>query len=678
MKRERRLAVSALLLLVLPAARCAGQDTVKRPRLLPAVSVMEQGQRRPPESAQTPTQAVAGQQMEARGQSQLSDAVRHLTGVALKDYGGVGGVKTVSARGLGSQFSLLEVDGVAVSDCQNGQVDLGRYLTGNSSGLSFANGQSDAPLLSARSCAAGSVLSLETRAPQFGKESAHLRIGMEGGSFGRLAPTLLWEQRAGRRLRLSLWANGLKSDGNYPFTLYYTAQRSDSSSRERRLNSQMRMTTADLNGFLDLGPRRSLHLKAHYMRGFHALPGPVVLYTAKASEHSEEELFFAQGRYRSQWRRGAAQLLAKYRSSSDLYEDTAARTPSGRLLNRYRQQEGYLSQALRLTAAEGRWGRADFSLAADEALSHLASNLPLHNDVQRLNLLAAAAAHYRRRPGGSAQGLRIDARLLAAYVRDREPALPSTSYARLSPYAGASFSKGGLTLRYFFKECYRVPNFNELYYFTAGRTLRPERAVQHNAGIAYCRSIGGDSTALRLSASADGYYNLVTDKIIAVPAQNMFLWSMSNVGRAAIGGIDLLASATAARGARWRLTVDCGYSYQHATDRTDPQSKTYGHQLPYTPAHSGNIGATAHTPWVDAAYTVTLVGSRYSQGQNTPQSRLDGYADHSLTLSRAFRLGRTTLQARLQVLNLFDTQYEVVKSYPMMGRNWRAALSWGF
>lgn len=58
---------------------------------------------------------------------QVSDAVKHFAGVTVKDYGGIGGLKTVSIRSLGAQHTAVSYDGITVSDCQTGQVDIGRF-----------------------------------------------------------------------------------------------------------------------------------------------------------------------------------------------------------------------------------------------------------------------------------------------------------------------------------------------------------------------------------------------------------------------------------------------------------------------------------------------------------------------------------------------------------------------
>ena len=707
MKQSKPLIILALLLFVLTYPGEA-QDTVKHARhsteqnssrmkseerLKPSVTLPEihiVTHNVPPEKlhVQTPTQVIATTELVQLGNTLLSDAARRLVGVTLKDYGGVGGIKTVSSRGLGSQFTTLTIDGVAVNDCQNGQVDLGRYMLGNSNYISFANGQSDNLLQSARSLAAGSVLNMETREPEFGQHPYNLSLGMEAGSFGYLMPSLSYEQRLGRKLSFSFWGNYLQSRGDYPFTLYYTHTHTDSSSREYRQNSHMRMGTADLNLFYRIDSRQILHLKAHYMKGFHALPGPVIYYTQHGSEHSEEDLFFTQARYRRTGRHWDLQLLGKYQRTTDIYEDTSVNNEAHLLHNEYHQQEGYFSQALRYHAGEKQEGHEPLSvsLSLDESLSQLQSNLSHDNNVQRLSLLGVLAAEYLPSHVGLLRGLRLNANLLGTFIRDQQSGIASSPYAKLSPYAGLSYRMGSFTLRYFFKETYRVPNFNELYYYTVGRPLYPERAHQHNVGASFKSKVMelDDDHIANASATLDLYVNHVDDKIIAIPIQNMYLWSMTNMGKVEVLGIDVTANASLSGKfdlngiRRYDLILDVGYSYQYAVDRTTPGGKSYGHQIPYTPRHSGNLSLTATTPWVDLGYSVMLVGERYRLYQNTAANLVQGYVDQGITLTRTFDLWHGTLKAKAQVLNLFDVQYEVVRGYPMMGRNYRIGITWSF
>lgn len=666
---RRRLRPQALLLLTvrpslaaLLLATCtapfglAAQDTV---RTLDEVEVSTQ---RAPSTVNTaaPTQVMTVEKIEAQGAMQLSDAVKQMAGVTLKDYGGVGGMKTVSARGLGTQFSTLTIDGVAVDNSQNGQVDLGRYLLGNAAYVSFSQGQQQDDLLSARAYAAGNVLSMVSAEPTFFlAERTNLKVGMEAGSFGMLSPQVLWAQKWSRRLKSSLWVNYLHSDGDYPFTLYYTADRQGQTSRERRQNSAMRMLTADASLFYTIAPKNTIIAKLHYMRGMHQLPGSVVLYnqTPSAQSTREDELF-AQARWRAERGRWKWQVLAKYTANNDMYEDSAyLQAIDHYISNTYRKREGYASGSATAKAAE--W--LDVGAAADASLSRLVSNLPYRNDVSRSNI--AAVLNLRAHCGP----LTATGHLLATWVADRVADIDTMpTYRKLTPYAGLRWAlSDNLSLRYFYKETYRVPNFSELYFFNSiPRNLRPERARQHNIGVAWVSE--------HVQATADAYFNRVKDKIIAKPSSNMFYWSMENLGLVHTLGVDATADL-----ALHPFTLHLNYSFAHAVDLSNPNdSKTYGYQIRYTPRHSGGATARWESRWVNLGASAVIVGHRYAYQQANLESYMPAYCDLGLSADRKIDLRWGTLRVQVMVQNLLDTQYEVVLGYPMMGRNYRLSLTY--
>lgn len=652
-----RCVLAVVALLSLASLSAAAQDTV---RSLDAIEVTAQ---QPPASLHTatPTQVVDATTIERMGAVQLSDAVRQMAGVVLKDYGGVGGMKTVSARGLGSQFSTVTIDGVAISDAQNGQVDMGRYLLGNAAYVSFCQGQQGGALLSARSYAAGNVLNIETVEPVFFlAQRTNLRLAAEGGSFGMLCPQALWEQKWSDRVKTSLWLNYLQSHGNYPFTLYYTASHSDSSSREYRHHSAMRMFTTDANLFYSISRSDNITAKLHYIGGWHQLPGPVQYYNQTLSAQStREEVAFAQAKWRHEKGRWRSQLLGKMQSSLDVFEDSAANTLSRYQKNTYLQHEAYLSGAA--TCRAFHW--LDVSVAIDGNLAKLNTNLSTRNDVNRQGLMAVAALRLHKQDS-LLNAVELNANLLGTSIRDRVSDLDTMPlYRRLSPYVGVNVTFGGvLTLRYFYKETFRAPVFSELYFFTLPRELQPERARQHNLGITFASH--------NFSATVDAYHNHVTDKILAIPTQNMFLWSMQNVGRVEVDGIDATV-----KGSLGSLDLQLNYSYQRALDRSDSASRTFGHQIAYTPRHSGGALLTWDNRWFTAGISAMLVGTRYYRMLNNDDTRMPAYCDLGLTVGRQLDLPCGTLHLQLQVLNMLNVQYEVVRSYPMMGRNYRIKIT---
>lgn len=666
----------AFIVLLLMGAQSFAQDTL-RGSVLRGVEIRQSRMPSVTQSA-TPTQVTTQDELEDRGTLQVSEAVKEMAGVTLKDYGGVGGVKTISMRGLGSQFCTLTIDGVAVNDAQNGQVDLGRYLVGGMSLVSLVSGQESGELQTARAFASSSVLNMETAVPRFYGKKHNATFSYGGGSFGLANPSLYYEQKLGRKTSMTLYANYLKCDGDYPFRLEYGTREGDSSSVERRSNSQVEMATMDANLFYFIDSCRSLTGKVHYMQGFHALPGPVTFYSVKGSESTEERLFFAQARYRHRWNeRLSSQIVGKYQLSNDSYQDTASRmSATGYLRNDYAQQEGYLSVAADYSPLPC-W---TFGLASDEAFNRMKSNLSSINHVSRLSSQDVLRASYRDAKGR----VEADGHLLATLILDHPATHLSDgamaqeeprSYHHVSPYLGISCKLGASTrLRYFFKETFRAPNFNEMYYFALTRDLQPEKATQHNVGVTFLPllsdSVRQNSCLEAVRMTLDVYYNGVSNKIIAVPTQNMFLWSMMNLGKVSIDGCDLSALCS------WwlnpvRLSMTANYSFQYAVDRTDPASKTYNNQIPYTPRNSGNLSLVAELPWLQVGASASLVGERYSMQQNTDYSRLDGYVDLGLNVSKEWMMKGWKVKVAGQVMNLLDEQYEIVKSYPMMGRNFR-------
>ena len=56
------------------------------------------------------------------------------------------------------------------------------------------------------------------------------------------------------------------------------------------------------------------------------------------------------------------------------------------------------------------------------------------------------------------------------------------------------------------------------------------------------------------------------------------------------------------------------------------------------------------------------------------ENRLDSYSDHSISASRDFLIRKVTTSFSLEVLNLMDKNYEIVKYFPMPGRSVRATI----
>ena len=181
-----------------------------------------------------------------------------------------------------------------------------------------------------------------------------------------------------------------------------------------------------------------------------------------------------------------------------------------------------------------------------------------------------------------------------------------------------------------------------------------------------------------LTVTADGYYNRVTDKIVAVPRQSLYLWSMQNIGEVSILGLDATIEMNTISINKLKLSITANYSFQQAIDVTDPNSKTYRQQIPYTPRHSAGASFFLTSGIVDFGYNLVFVGDRYRLAQNTENNLVGSYVDQSIILSKSMDFKFGTIKIQFQVLNIFDVQYEVIKSYPMMGRNYKLNVTYKF
>src|SRR5690606_8007275 len=64
------------------------------------------------------------EQLRAINANDAGELMRYIPGINLKSYGGLGGMKTISSRGLSSQDNAIVVDGFLRSNAQSGVQNL--------------------------------------------------------------------------------------------------------------------------------------------------------------------------------------------------------------------------------------------------------------------------------------------------------------------------------------------------------------------------------------------------------------------------------------------------------------------------------------------------------------------------------------------------------------------------
>lgn len=606
---------------------------------------------------------------------QVSDAVKHFAGVTVKDYGGIGGLKTVSIRSLGAQHTAIGYDGIALTDCQTGQIDIGRFSLDNVDQLSLSNGQSDNIFQPARFFASAGILNIQTLTPRFeeGKRT-NVSASFKTGSWGLVNPSLLLEQQLNRKWTVTANGEWMSSDGQYPYTLHYGNAEDDLTSREKRKNTDVQTLRAEAGLYGNFSDKEQWRLKAYYFQSSRGLPNATTFYYDFSTQHLWDKNTFIQSQYKKEFsKQWVFQTSAKWNWNYQRYLDPDSKNSSGKTENSYYQQEYYLSASVLYRLLSN----LSFSLSTDGSINTMNADLKNFVHPTRYSWLTAFAGKYMN------DWLTLSASALATVINeDVEKGGSAGNHRKLTPYVSASFKplqNEELRIRLFYKDIFRLPSFNDLYYEEVGNSkLKPENARQYNVGVAYSKNVC--SFLPYLSATIDGYYNKITDKIIAYPTKNLAVWSMRNLGSVEIKGVDATASIALQPWENIRINLSGNYTYQRALDVTNSnldseEGRTYKHQIAYTPRVSGSGQAGIETPWINLSYSFLFSGKRYQQGENIAENRLDSYSDHSISASRSFKIMKTNTSVSVEVLNIADKNYEIIRNFPMPGRSVRATIS---
>lgn len=633
-------------------------------------AVVTVGQRRVVETV--PAQVLAGQELKRLNVVSVADAVRYFSGIQIKDYGGVGGLKTVNIRSMGTQHVGVFYDGVQLGNAQNGQIDLGRFSMDNMEAISVYNGQKSNIFQSAKDFASAGALYMTTRRPVFDSTKRNnLRLSFKTGSFGTANPSALWEHRFNDNLDAQLSAEYLYTTGRYKFS-YRKLDGYDTT--EVRRNGDVSAVRAEggLFGRIHNGEWRA---KVYFYNSERGYPGASVREEPGKFRHEDRQWdrnLFAQGSLRRHFGKHYSLMVnAKYAYDflhylSDPREDVSTMYVD----NRYHQQEGYLSVANELRIRD--WWRA--SLSADVQANTLSSDMTDFAYPTRLTVLGAAATaidfeRFKMQASLLYTFIHDHTRYAGAAAGDRDEWTP-TVIAQYKPLRNEE-----LSLRAFYKRIFRMPTLNDLYYtFIGNKYLKPEYTTQYNVGAVYGRNFRR-GIVRRVEAQADAYFNQVKDKIIAMPTSNQFQWTMLNLGYVEILGVDASAQL------QWKfgpvaVNTRLNYTYQEAKDRTDPASEWYGGQIPYIPWHSGSVVVGGVWRDWDLNYSFIYTGERYESRANTPANHAQPWYTSDLSLSRNIRFRRSSLRVTLEVNNIFNQQYEVVQCYPMPGTNFKVKLNW--
>lgn len=595
--------------------------------------------------------------MQAAGSLQISDVIKYFSGATVKDYGGIGGLKTVSVRGLGAQHTAVAYDGIIITDNQTGQIDLGKFSASQARSIRMVSGPDNDLLQPASLAAQAAVITLNASRPQLGNAAVRSWSEAKLGSFGTWSVLGGSDFKVNPTNTVSLQAEWLKSRGDYPYI-----QEGAGSRHMTRDNSDIQRLRLEAALFSDLTENATLTTRAYWFQSEQGLPANIYYNDTPARERLWNRNGFIQSTLsQNVTDRLTLRINAKYGITHTRYLDPDANTIQGKTDNRYTEQEGYLSGVVLYRIRE----RISASAGIDGRLSGLDGNGAQMAAPTRITLNSTAAVKY------ASDRLTVTGRLNHVITSEKTKLRKAAeSYNHLSPTIGLNWlawPSAGLHVRASHSNTFRLPTFNDLYFEQIGRRdLRPEQARVTSAGVTLDNQYG----TLHYSFYADFYNSDVKDRIMAVPDGNTVKWKMVNLGRVLTHGIETGLDISRTAGLI-RPAARISYTYQRAMDKSDSGSSVWNHQIAYTPRHSASAVAWIETPMVNVSCNIIYSGEFFSNGYNGPEFRMPHYYETGCSAWREFELDGFTATIKAECINLTDYRYEFVHNYPMPGRQFR-------
>ncbi len=588
----------------------------------------------------SPVAVMSGSTIEMLGAGQVADAIAFVPGVYIRNYGGPGGMKTLSVRGATSSQTVVMIDGMRINSSQSGMFDLSMLPAGIVDRMEVSRGGNSSLYGGG---AIGGAVNLLT-APC---DTARLGISLKYGSFGDADISGDLALPIGNaNLGLGLFYQSSK--GDYPFDY----NRFGRTTEEYRQN-------ADFSNIV-ISPKASTELGGWLLKAVSFLragekgsPGAVLqgrMEQDKARVNEREALVILSGK-KNVFSRCLLNsgILGKVNGFSFRDPDGIGQGGKG-IDNFYTNREIRINSSMSYSGSE-----YTFEGNAEAGYADLRGDMlqpEAGHHVSRTNIALATRAE-RCIDLGSAGTLRAEAGLRIDGV--------SKVGGALSPLAGLYFMPrtGNSRIKAQYTRNFRPPGFNEMYYLNFGSAdLKPEYSDSYTIGTEIF-------PFRRLKLQVDGYYSDTRNKIVATP-KNQISWSAHNLGKSRAYGVECAASASLFDNS---LFLSLNYTRQKTEDRTKG-SPNYGKAAEYVPEEILSAMVSWRFGNLTTGANCYYSSYRYSLPSGSYDSMLPGYATAGIWSDMVFPIMKN-IKFRAEINNIFDKKYEIVKNYPMPGRSYR-------
>lgn len=590
--------------------------------------------------------------------------LQKFAGVAIRSYGGLGGLKTISVRSLGSQHSSIVVDGFSLLNTQTGQINLGQIQTENLESVQLVNGANKSFIVPASALVSGSTILIESFENSFSTSKNQVRFTSKIGSFDQYDHYLSYKFSKSRFF-VSAFGKYRFANGAYP----YSFENGQTTYEGVRTNNTYQ--DANVGFFVGFKPNERGKLTLGYKKDQvdQQLPGAVILYSSTAFQTLLTDGDRLQADYLHHFKKLSLRAFGTFQELKLHYSDPTYLNTTGGIYALYRNEIIQMGLNARLNVSD----RLNVFLATEEQWSTMTSNSSGFGIPERFHNFSVVGANI------VLPYLTILTQFSFQTVNEKKDSIQRENLTRINPFIQIETKEFSeiwkLTGNVFYRNSFRMPSFNELYYNNIGNSLlKPENADQLSAGFTLSPKLKKWSFNFRSNA----YFNQIRDKIVAVPTKNLFIWSMQNVGKVNIIGLEATLDLNYTVSKFWSIGSLLNFTFQSAKDITDRQAPTFGHQIAYIPKHAGNVDLTVKRKQTGIRISNYANSIRYSLNENIPSNQIDGFWITDLSIFTKISIQKHDFRLQVSCKNLFNSSYALVRYYVMPGRNYLISLNYAF
>lgn len=247
-----------------------------------------------------------------------------------------------------------------------------------------------------------------------------------------------------------------------------------------------------------------------------------------------------------------------------------------------------------------------------------------------------------------------------------------------SPAAGMEYSPPkliGLSFRSNISHNYHFPDLNDLYWIPGGNpSLLPENGYMTDLSMDYLLN----NSRINLNASLTAFHSLIDNWILWKPGEFGF-WKAENIDKVRSIGLEHQFSIIyRVKGFSIRALANYTITRVNSIDDSVEDFFNESPQLIYTPLHKGNMNLSVNPGHFKFRYQYLYTGRRYTTTDNDPELALEPFHLHNFKVSRSISLEKFTTELGIGINNLFNTDYQVIRSRPMPGRHYNLMLKLSF